>query len=135
MAKGKTMFARIVTTCLVVVGMVVGGFPAAAQEDKPRTGTIIGELKSKKDTADGRNTEIEVLAPGEEKASKYSVLYDPKSKAPIQSVLEAVRAAKVGDKVEFEWQQTGHGPMIKAFKVFRKGADAPKKGHSDTDKK
>jgi hypothetical protein len=129
------MFSRIVLTSLVVVWMVVLGFPAAAQEDKPKTGTIIGKLKSKKDTADGKNTVLEVLAPGEVKARKYHVMYDPKAKAPIQSVLAAVRAAKVGDRVEFEWVQTGHGPMIKAFKVLRKGGNAPKKEDSDKGEK
>ena len=121
------MFTRTVAASLTVIGMIVGWNPCAAQDDKPKTGTIIGELKSKKDTADGKNTMIEVLAPGEEKPRRYHVLYDPKAKAPISSVLEAVRAAKVGDKVEFEWVQTGHGPMIKDFKVFKKGTDAKKK--------
>jgi len=127
--------ARIFSISLVFMWMVGWGFTATAQEEKPKKGTIIGELKSKKDTADGKNTAIEVLAPGEEKARKYHVMYDPKAKAPIQSVLKAVRAAKVGDRVELKWVQTGHGPMITAFKVLRKGADTPKKEEGDKDKK
>jgi hypothetical protein len=115
--------------------MVGWGVTATAQVEKPKTCTIIGELKSRKDTADGKNTVSEVLAPGEEKARKYHVMYDPKAKAPIQSVLKAVRAAKVGDRVELKWVQTGHGPMITAFKVLRKGADTPKKEEGDKDKK
>jgi hypothetical protein len=111
---------------LSLIAMLVCTILASAQDDKPKGGTIVGELKSKKDTADGKNTMIEVLAPGEEKPRRYHVLYDPKAKAPIASVLEKVRAAKVGDKVEFEWVQTGHGPMIKEFKVFKKGADGKK---------
>ena len=124
------MCMRIVRMSLVFMWMLGWVFTAAAQEEKPKTGTIIGELKSRKDTADGKNTVIEVLAPGEEKARKYHVMYDPKAKAPIQVVLKAVRAAKVGDRVEFQWVQTGHGPMIKEFNVLRKGVDAPKKEHS-----
>jgi hypothetical protein len=101
--------------------------PAAAQEEKPKTGTIIGELKSRKDTPDSKNTFIEVLAPGEEKPRRYHVLYDAKAKGPVKSVLAAVRAANVGDRVRFGWVQTGHGPAIKEFQVLRKGAGAPKK--------
>ena len=92
---------------------------AAAQDDKPRSGKIIGELKSQKNTPDGKNTFIDVLAPGEEKARSYHVLYDPDAKGPIAPVLTAVRAAKAGDRVELEWVQTGHGPEIKAFKVLK----------------
>jgi hypothetical protein len=118
------MYPRIVATSVILLLCV---FPLAAQDDKAQTGTIVGELKSKTDTKDGKNTMIEVLAPGEEKPRRYHVLYDAKAKAPIKTVLEAVRAAKVGDKVEFEWVQTNHGPMIKEFKVFKTGADAKKK--------
>jgi hypothetical protein len=89
-------------------------------EDKPKTGTIIGELKSRMNTPDKKNTIIEVLAPGEEKPRKYHVLYDPKIKGPIETVLAAVRAAEVGDRVEFDWVQTGHGPAIKEFRVLKK---------------
>jgi hypothetical protein len=118
------MHPKFAVACAILVLCV---FPLAAQEDKPKTGTIIGELKSKQDTKDGKNTMIEVLAPGEEKPRRYHVQYDPKAKAPIKSVLNLVRAAKVGDKVEFEWVQTNHGPMITEFKVFRKGAESKKK--------
>jgi hypothetical protein len=120
------MSARIVSLSLVALWVGVGDIPA--QEDKPKTGTIVGELKSKNDTKDGKNTAIEVLAPGEEKARKYLVQYDPKVKGPMPAVLEAVRAAKVGTRVELVWVQTGHGPMITSFKVF-------KKGEGDKDKK
>src|SRR5689334_4659931 len=81
-----------------------------AQEDKKRTGTVVGSLKSQKNTKDDRNTIIEVLAPGEEKARSYHVQYDAKIKGPIPGVLKAVRAAKVGDIVELEWVDTNHGP-------------------------
>ena len=60
------------------------------------------------------------LAPGEEKARGYHVLYDAKIKGPDPKVLHAVRSAKVGDRVEFDWVQTGHGPAIKSFRITRK---------------
>jgi hypothetical protein len=108
---------------LVVLLLTAGGL--LAQEDK-RTGTILGELKSRMDTPDGKNTFIEVLAPGEEKPRRYHVLFDPKIKRPIPSVLDAVRTAKVGDRVELDWVQTGHGPAIKSFRVLPRGSIAPK---------
>jgi len=61
-----------------------------------------------------------VLAPGENKARKYHVLYDPEIKGPIDSVLAAVRAAKVGDVVELKWVSTGHGPAMNSFQIFKK---------------
>jgi hypothetical protein len=50
----------------------------------------------------------------------YRVQYDPKAKGPIPSVLEAVRAAKVGDRVQLEWIDTGEGLAITAFEVLKK---------------
>ena len=120
------MSSRTVGLSLFVPCLLVWASPAAGQEDKPKTGTIVGELKSQKDTPDGKNTFIEVLAPGEERPRRYHVLYDAKAKGPIESVLAAVRAAKVGDRVEFDWVQTGHGPAIKTFKVLKKAEDKKK---------
>jgi hypothetical protein len=91
-------------------------------QDKKRSGTLTGEIKSMKPTPNGKNTNIEVLAPGEEKARSYRVLYDAKVKGPIPSVLEAVRAAKVGDRVQLEWVDTGEGLAIKSFQVLKKGS-------------
>jgi hypothetical protein len=125
---------RILATCLIVVVVVAAGGRVAAQDDKPKSGTIVGKLESQKDTPDGKNTFIEVLAPGEERPRKFHVLYDEKAKGPIESVLAAVRAAKVGDRVEFDWVQTGHGPAIKAFKVLKKVEDRPKKEGGDKGK-
>ena len=82
-----------------------------------RSGTISGEIKSKKEQ--DNNIVIEVLAPGEEKARSYFVQYDPKIKGPIPEVLKAVGAAKVGDQVEFDWEATGHGPAIVKFEVSK----------------
>jgi hypothetical protein len=120
------MFPRVIGLSLVIPCFLVWTSPVVAQEDKPKTGTIVGRLESKKDTEDGKNTFIEVLAPGEERARKYHVPYDAKAKGPIESVLAAVRAAKVGDRVEFDWVQTGHGPAIKTFKVLKKAEDKKK---------
>ncbi|HKB02065.1 MAG TPA: hypothetical protein VKD90_07585 [Gemmataceae bacterium] len=120
------MFPRTVGLNLVIPCVLVWCSPIAAQEEKPKTGTIFGERKSKKDTEDGKNTFIEVLAPGEERPRRYHVLYDAKARGPIESVLTAVRAAKVGDRVEFDWVQTGHGPAIKSFKVLKKAEDKKK---------
>jgi len=122
----RTVLSIALGTGLVAAWVLGSASPAAAQDDKPKTGTIVGKVESKKDTEDGKNTFIEVLTPGEEKPRRYHVLYDAKAKGPIESVLTAVRAAKVGDRVELEWVQTGHGPAIKAFKVLPKAGDAKK---------
>jgi hypothetical protein len=88
------------------------------KKDEKRSGTIAGEIKSKKE--EGNNVVLEVLAPGEEKPRSYFVNFDPKLKAPIPEVLKAVKAAGVGDKVVFDWVATGHGPAIVKFEVARK---------------
>jgi hypothetical protein len=94
--------------------------PEGKEPDK-RSGTISGEIKSKKEQ--NHNIVIEVLAPGEEKARSYFVQFDPKIKAPIPEVLKAVAAANVGDKVVFDWEATNHGPAIVKFKVAGKGGE------------
>src|SRR5262245_45236648 len=82
---------------------------SVAQDNKKRSGTVTGEMKSTKASPNGKNQLIEVLAPGEEKARSYRVNYDPKAKAPLADVLTAVRAAKVGDRVQLDWIDTGEG--------------------------
>ena len=114
------MFPKLFGMTLVFTLLVVSG-PSVAQEPK-KSGTIIGEVKGQKDTKDGRNTMIEVLAPGEEKARSYHVNYDPKIKGPTPAVLKAVRHAKVGERVELEWVSTNHGPAITAFRVLKTGS-------------
>lgn len=115
---------QMIAACLTIASLSACRSWAVAQDkpkdDAKKSGTIIGELKSKKDTKDGKNTTIEVLAPGEEKARSYFVNWDPKIKGPIPKVLEAVRAAKVGDKVELKWVGTNHGPAIEQFEVIKK---------------
>jgi hypothetical protein len=106
---------------LLIACLVVCGFSDARAGEQEKSARVIGELRSRKNTPDGKNTFIEVLAPGEERARSYHVLYDPKINGPIELVLAAVRAAKIGDVVEFKWVQTGHGPAINSFRVFKKG--------------
>ena len=117
------MFHKTIGTC-VVLALAACAF-ASAQE--PKTGKIIGELKTQKDSKDGKNTIIEVLAPGEEKARSYHVNWDPKLMAPLPDVLKSVRGAKVGERVEFEWVGTNHGPAITSFKVLKKDSDSKDK--------
>ena len=119
------MLHKIVGLSLLFALSTVFGVSFAAQEHK-KGARIIGELKSMKDTKDGKNTNIEVLAPGEVKARRYFVQYDPKIKAPIPDVLKAVRAAKVGDTVELEWVPTNHGPAIISFRALKKGTSEQK---------
>lgn len=106
------------TTLFAFIVLCAAG---AAQEQKKRSGALTGELKSQKKTPNGKNVVIEVLAAGEEKARTYRVQYDPKVKGPIPAVLEAVQAAKVGDRVQLEWVDTGEGLAIKSFEVLKKG--------------
>lgn len=109
-----------------------GGAPAehktghGASPDAPpppkTTGTALGEVKSTKNSPDGKNVMIEVLQPGEEKARGYHVVWNPERKAPNPEVVAAVRAAGVGDRVQFDWVQTGHGPAITKFDILQKAA-------------
>ena len=102
---------------LEVLKKPAGKNDAPATGEK-RSGTISGEIKSMKDR--NNNVVIEVLAPGEEKARSYFVQFDPKVKGPMPAVLKAVKAAKVGDKVVFDWEATNHGPAIVKFEVQKK---------------
>jgi hypothetical protein len=106
--------ATLVLALLLACGLADG------QEKKKRTGSLTGELKSQKATPNGKNVIIEVLAAGEEKARPYRVNYDPQVKGPIPKVLEAVRAAKVGERVQLEWIDTGEGLAITSFSVLKK---------------
>jgi hypothetical protein len=133
MCKQDRALARIVVLALSIACPAACGSARAGKGDKKEAGRIIGELKSQKNTSDGNNTAIEVLAPGETKARRYHVLYDPKIKGPIPSVLSAVRAARIGDVVELELVGSSHGPMIKTFKVFKRGAGATAQGDKKVD--
>jgi hypothetical protein len=92
------------------------GHPVAADGKAERpSGTGIGEVRSVKNTPNGKNATIEVLQPGEEKPRSYFVNHVPERKGPDPEVLATVRAAQVGDRVRFEWVQTNHGPAITKF--------------------
>ncbi len=111
---------------LVALAFMVVAGSEAGQEKKKRTGTVTGTIQSSKKSPNGKNQIIEVKAAGEEKARPYRVQFDPKAKGPIPEILEAVRAAKVGDRVQLEWIDTGEGLAITSFQVLKKG-DNPKK--------
>lgn len=110
-----------VTAALFLLGLASAENQAA--QNVKKSGTITGEIKSTKASPNGKNTIIEVLAPGEEKPRPYRVAGDPAIKAPIAEVLTAVRAAKVGDVVKFDWIDTGEGLAIKKFEVVKKAGD------------
>jgi hypothetical protein len=121
------MFRITTVTILATALLVLCGAGKETQGQEPRTGTIVGDLKSKKDSKDGKNVAAEVLAPGEEKARSYHVQYDQKANGPLPAVLKAVREAGVGDTVEFDWVATGHGPAITKFRVLKKSSGDKKK--------
>ena len=120
------MFCKSFTASLAVTLLAFCGTGNEALGQELRSGTVTGELKAKKDINDGKNTSIDVLAPGEEKPRSYHVQYDEKIKGPMPDVLKAVRAANVGDRVEIEWVATGHGPAIKKFQIVKKANGANK---------
>lgn len=123
------MFRQRTLVGLVAVVILVGLTAAenqAAQNER-KSGSVTGEVKATKASPNGKNTILEVLAPGEEKARSYRVAYDPAAKAPIQTVLTAVRAAKVGDVVKFDWSDTGEGLAITKFEVLKKADEKKEK--------
>ena len=110
---------RNLTGWAILVVLLAAG-PAPAQEKK-RGGSLTGEIKTKKDSPNGKNVILEVLAAGEEKARTYRVQYDPAVKGPKADVLKLVRESKVGEKVELDWVDTGEGLAITKFQVLKKG--------------
>ncbi len=122
------MFRTIMVSGISVLALLIWGSSTTidAQEKERRTGSVSGEIKSKKDTPNGKNVIIEVLASGEEKPRPYRVQYDQKAKGPIPDVLAAVRAAKVGDRVQLDWIDTGEGLAIRKFEVIKKKEDGKK---------
>jgi hypothetical protein len=116
----KPMYRKSLAATLAVTLLALSGAGNEATGQEPRSGTVTGEVKVKKDINDGKNTAIDVLAPGEERARSYHVQYDEKAKGPVPAVLKAVRGAEVGDRVEIEWVATGHGPAIKKLQIVKK---------------
>lgn len=100
---------------------------AQGREEKERTGTITGELKSRKDGKTGKSVALEILAPGEEKPRRYLVAYnprDPKAEAPYKTLLALINTAKVGDRVRIVWVNAPKGSeggfFVTAFEVLKK---------------
>jgi len=120
------MVRKFAVLVLVFTIAVVGGLAESAAQDKEkkknRTGTVSGELKSRKDTPNGKNVILEILGAGEEKARPYRVQYDPKAKGPIAEVLAAAKAAKIGDRVLCDWIDTGEGLAVTTFQVQKTSA-------------
>ncbi|MBI2805304.1 MAG: hypothetical protein HYX68_10045 [Planctomycetes bacterium] len=114
------MYQRLIVFGMALALVILCGVSESAQEKgkkKRRTGSVTGELQSRKDTKNKRNVLVEVLATGEEKARTYRVMYDPKAKGPMPKVLAAVRAAPLGARVQMDWIDTGEGLAITAFQV------------------
>jgi hypothetical protein len=107
------MLHKVIGVC-VVVALVATGGATNAQLKKLRTGTTIGELKSVKPAKNKRDVEIEILAPGEEKARRYTV------GAQQKELMVAVKAATVGDRVEIEWFDTVEGLCVDKLQVLKK---------------
>lgn len=104
-------------TVLIIGVMIALGAPGGvegAQLKVLRTGTTIGELQSIRPAKNKRDVELEVLAPGEEKARRYTV------GAQQKEVLAVVRAAAVGDRVEINWFDTVEGLCVEKFQVLNK---------------
>lgn len=110
----------VVLTFAFTLALVCGLSEAAQDKDKKKTGTIIGELKSRKDTPNAKNVFLEIQAAGEEAPRKYRVQYDKKANGPIPDVLAATKAAKIGDRVQCDWINTGEGLAITSFQVLKK---------------
>lgn len=113
-------FAVFVFVFSIAVVCGLGESVAQDKDKKKRTGTVNGELTSRKDTPNGKNVFVEILAAGEEKARKYHVMYDQKAKGPIAEVLAAAKAAKIGDRVQCDWIDTGEGLAVTTFQVLKK---------------
>jgi len=112
------MYATLVAQCSAL---------AQEKDEKERSGTVIGELKSRTESKNGKSVTIEILAPGEEKPRRYLVAFnprDPKAEAPFKVLLAAVNTAKVGDRVRVVWVNTPKGSeggfFVTRFEVLTK---------------
>ncbi len=115
----------LLSACLQAI--LCAPWPVLAQDkdDKERTGTFIGQLTSRKDSKNGKSVVLEILAPGEEKARRYFVAYnpkDPKAEEPFKALLAKVNTAKVGDRVRITWINSPPGSeggfFVTSFEVF-----------------
>lgn len=107
------MLQRLVCVSVVIV-LAATCDTGNAQLKKLRTGTTIGELKSVDVAKNKRDTIIEVLAPGEEKARRYTI------GAQQPTVVAAAKAATIGDRVEIDWFDTVEGLCVEKFQVLKK---------------
>ncbi len=96
-------------------------------DDKERTGTVSGELKSRTEAKNGRSVTLEILASGEEKARRYFVAYNPKdptAEKPFKELLAKVNAAKIGDRVQIAWVNNPKGSeggfFVTDFEILKK---------------
>lgn len=118
---------------VVAVFAIACGFVesnAQDQDKKERTGTVVGQLKSRMPSKDGRSAIIELLGDGEVRTRVYLVAYnpkDPKAKGPFTELLAAVNAAKIGDRVQCTWANSPKGSeggfFVTAFEVLKKTDD------------
>lgn len=108
------MLRKVLGIC-VVVALAAAGQAGGVQLKKLRTGSTVGELRSVKPAKNKRDMEIEVRAPGEERARRYTV------GAHQKELLVAVKAASVGDRVEIDWFDTVEGLCVEKFRVLKKG--------------
>jgi hypothetical protein len=118
------MFPKLMLSTFIagLLAMIAICDSVEGQDKKKRTGTVVGELKSRMDAKNKINLIVEIQAAGEEKARQYRVAYDPKVKGPMPEVLKAVKAAEIGSRVEIDWVE-GEGYNITAFKVLKKNPD------------
>ncbi len=113
------MLARVLGVC-VVIALLAADQAGGAQLKKLRTGTTVGELKSVSPAKNKRDLEVAVLAPGEERARRYTV------GAHQKELLVVVKAAEVGDRVEVEWFDTVEGLCVDKFQVLKKAREQKK---------
>src|SRR5262245_36888070 len=116
---------RILAVAAAVLFLAVVG--TADAQNARKTGTTIGTITASAPSPNGKNTIIDVKAPGDEAARKFRVQYDPTIKAPLAEVLKSVRAAKVGDQCKFDWVDTGEGLAIVKFEVVKKADEKKEK--------
>jgi hypothetical protein len=116
------MFVQRVLISVAAAMLLVAVASDVAHAQK-KSGTTIGTIKAKAPTPNGKNVIIDVQSPGDEATRKFRVQFDPKIKAPMADVLQAVKAATVGDQVKFDWVDTGEGLAITKFEVVKKGGD------------
>jgi hypothetical protein len=85
-----------------------------AQLKKLKTGVVAGEVRAIQTARNKRDMELELLAPGEEKARKYTV------GAHQKVLLETLKFLQVGDRVEIDWFDTVEGLCVEKLRLLKK---------------